>query len=108
MLRFGIVSAGSLKLLAAALLALGIGVQLLEMSGRWDRTFQDANDEAGIVAIVLCVGVAFAVAGVSLARVRQARGSTYSVRVSHRIDDSTFGFSLVPVHTSSPLTRLRI
>ena len=58
--------------LGAVLLALCIGVQLLEMSGRWDRTFQDANDEAGIVAIVLCVGVAIAVARTLLARVRSS------------------------------------
>ena len=44
------------------MLALCVGVQLLEASGRWDDTVQDANDEAGIVAIVLCIGVAIATA----------------------------------------------
>ena len=52
----------SRKFLIAVLLVLCVGVQLLEASGRWDRTFKDANDEAGIVVIVLCVGIAIAVA----------------------------------------------
>jgi hypothetical protein len=56
------------KLFAAALLTLCVGVHVLEMSGRWDRTFQDANDEAGIVAVVLCIGVAVSVAGTILKR----------------------------------------
>jgi hypothetical protein len=63
------------KLFAAVLLTLCVGIHALEVSGRWDQTFQDANDEAGIVAVVLCVGVAFAAArsrsrAVRLARVR--------------------------------------
>jgi hypothetical protein len=57
----------------AVLLTLGIGVQLLELSGRWDQTIQDANDEAGIVAVVLCIGVALTTAGALLARMRLRR-----------------------------------
>ena len=45
----------------AALLMLCVGVHALELSGRWDRTFEDANDEAGVIAIVLCIGVAVAI-----------------------------------------------
>jgi hypothetical protein len=37
-----------------------VGLYVLEMSGRWDQSMQDANDEASLVAIVLCVGVALA------------------------------------------------
>lgn len=62
-----------MKLFAATLLALCVGVHLLEASGRWDRTFQDANDEAGIVAVVLCVGVAFAAARTVIRAVRLIR-----------------------------------
>jgi hypothetical protein len=50
------------KLLAAALLMLCVGLQALEATGRWDRTLQDAGDEAVIVAVVLCVGAALVVA----------------------------------------------
>ena len=56
------------KLFVAALLTLCVVVHALEVSGHWDRTFQDANDEAGIVAVVLCIGVAVAVAGTILER----------------------------------------
>ena len=50
------------KLFAAVLLTLCVGIHALEVSGGWDQTFRDANDEAGIIAVVLCVGVAFAAA----------------------------------------------
>src|SRR5262249_21968761 len=49
-------------LLAAMLLVFCIGLQLLEATGRWDTTFQDAGDEAVIVAVVLCIGAALIVA----------------------------------------------
>ena len=60
------------KLLAAALLSLCIGVQVLEASGRWDRALKDTNDEAFVVVVVLCIGAAVA-AGALFARVRPSR-----------------------------------
>jgi hypothetical protein len=51
------------KVLAAALVALCIGVQVVEATGRWDRSIQDAGDEAIIVAVALCIGVALVAAG---------------------------------------------
>jgi hypothetical protein len=44
------------KLLAATLLTLCIGVQVLEASGRWDRALKDTKDEAIIVLVVLRIG----------------------------------------------------
>ena len=61
------------KLLAAALLTLCIGVQVLEASGRWNRALKDTNDEAIIVVVVLCIGVAMVTTGALLARVRPGR-----------------------------------
>lgn len=58
------------KLLAAILLTLCIGVQVLEATGRWDRTIQDTGDEAIIVTVVLCVGAALLSAGSILLRLR--------------------------------------
>jgi hypothetical protein len=52
-------------LLAATLLTLSIGLQILEATGRWDRTLQDTGDEAAIVTAVLCIGAAFVVAAVT-------------------------------------------
>jgi hypothetical protein len=57
------------KLLAATLVTLCLGVQALEVTGHWDRTFQDAGDEAVIVAVVLCIGAAIAVAHATRLRV---------------------------------------
>ena len=50
---------------AATLLTLAIGLQVLEATGRWDRTFQDTGDEAAIVTAVLCIGAALVVAAVT-------------------------------------------
>ena len=52
-------------LLAATLLTFSIGLQVLEATGRWDRTFQDTGDEAAIVTAVLCIGAALVVAAVT-------------------------------------------
>ena len=51
-------------ILAATLLILCVGLQILEASGRWDRTVTDAGDEAVIVTVILCVGSAFVAAHV--------------------------------------------
>jgi hypothetical protein len=51
-------------LFAATLLTLSIGLQILEATGRWDRTFQDTGDEAVVITVVLCMGVALMVAAV--------------------------------------------
>jgi hypothetical protein len=61
------------KLFASILLTLCIGIHVLEASGHWDQTFQDANDEAVIVAVILCVGVAVAAAGARLSALRLTR-----------------------------------
>ena len=98
------------KSLVGVLLALCIGVQLLEVSGRWDQTFQDANDEAGIVAIVLCVGVALAVACTRLARTRFLRSAFQALDV--RLSDAFRGRLVSPpplaLLTGGPPTTLRI
>ena len=67
------------KLLAATLLVLCIGVQVLEASGRWDRALKDTNDEAIILVVVLCIGAAVAMAGALLTHVRPARIISHSV-----------------------------
>lgn len=50
------------KLLAATLLVLCVGLQVLEATGQWDRALKDTNDEAVIVVVVLCIGAAVAMA----------------------------------------------
>ena len=84
-------------LLAAALLTLCLGVQVLEATGRWDRTLQDTGDEAVIVTIVLCVGAALVVARVptycvSLSALRSwiilIRGAAVRSFVPRRVDST--------------------
>jgi hypothetical protein len=61
------------KLLAATLLVLCVGLQVLEATGHWDRALKDANDEAVIVVVVLCIGAAVAVAHALRTRMRPTR-----------------------------------
>ena len=58
------------RLLVAVLLTIAAAVCVAELSGRWDQTLKDANDEAGLVSIVLCVGAAVSAAGAALQNVR--------------------------------------
>ena len=63
------------RLLIAALLTLSVGACVAEFSGRWDQTIQDANDEAGVIAIMLCVGAALLIVGAELQRIQPSRGT---------------------------------
>ena len=96
------------KVLAATLLVLCIGVQVLEASGHWDRALKDTNDEAIIVMVVLCIGAAVVMAGALAARVRPVR------ILSHLVLAAT-SFSLLPARRlaiasscTSPPVSLRI
>jgi hypothetical protein len=98
------------KLFASILLTLCIGIHVLEASGRWDQTFQDANDEAVIVAVILCVGVAVSGAGarasaLRLTRIRQPLSSVQA-RIPVRAPDSLS--TLLSAAASPPPLPLRI
>jgi hypothetical protein len=102
------VRARASKGFAAVLVTVAIGVQLLELSGRWDSTLQDANDEAGLVAIVLCVGTALVAGATVLARLRRVsvRGRLLPVpRITH---DRIVTRLLLPHNDASPPLALRI
>jgi uncharacterized membrane protein len=94
------------KLMLAMLLALCVGVQLLEASGRWDLTLRDANDEASIVVVVLCVGVAVAVVARFVANVRPS-GSSAAVLITSRTTVTSLQIPAF-VRWSSPPLGLRI
>lgn len=99
-----------LRLAVAALLATCVGIYALEMSGRWDQSIKDANDEAGFVAIVLCIGIAFSTAGAFVARIRPPRAVTHVTFAArtpeHRGEGDLSMFC--PASTTSPPLRLRI
>jgi hypothetical protein len=95
------------KFLVAVLLALCVGAQLVELSSRWDRTIQDANDEAGVVAVVLCIGAALFAAGTLLTRIRSRLVSRIippSLRPERDADPRT----ILPILLNRPSASLRI
>jgi hypothetical protein len=97
------------KLFVAILLSLCVGVYVVEMSGRWDHSIQDANDEAGVVAIVLCIGVALSAAGLVITRIRASRGmARLEFTRLTALPCSGDPLGALPVSLSSPPLRLRI
>jgi hypothetical protein len=94
------------KWIVGLLIAAAMGVQLLETTGRWDRALSDAGDEAAVVAVVLCIGVGFAVAAAVKARMRPARSESRALRLP-RLEPSGRRPS-VSVFVESPPTTLRI
>ncbi len=97
------------KVFVTMLLTLCVGLYVLEMSGRWDRSIQDANDEAGIVTIVLCVGVALSAAGFLIAHIRASRTTARVTFATSTAPCRRFERRiLLPASTSSPPLRLRI
>jgi hypothetical protein len=98
------------KLFVATLLSLCVGVHVFELAGRWDRTFQDANDEAGIVAVVLCIGVAVSVAGTILERIGAGTGCCLSIAPTFTSAWMSDFRCFLPVYlsTSPPPVPLRI
>ena len=95
------------RLFVALLLVLCVAIHAVEVSGHWDRTLHDANDEAGLVAVVLCVGLALFVAGTLLDRIRPYRVVSRSVVTSSTPLYDTCRV-IQPTSTSSPPLRLRI
>ena len=97
------------KLFVALLLTLCVGVYALEMSGRWDRSLQDANDEAGFVAIVLYIGVVLSAAGAVIQRIRGARTMMPVVFATFGASDYSEALRVpLPLSTASPPPSLRI
>ena len=94
---------------AAVLLFACVGVHALELSGHWDRTLTDANDEAGVVAVVLCIGAAIAATRAVLKSIRLC-----PLRSTFPVPSSTASvqlFSHLPVSSMSasrPPAALRI
>jgi hypothetical protein len=95
-------------LLAATLLTLSIGLQVLEASGRWDQTLQDTGDEAVIVAVVLCIGAALVVAAIARPRISLSEIRTPVVIRFAAVFDSFPPIEACSPFSSSPPLSLRI
>src|SRR5215475_5152442 len=91
------------------IMAIAIGAPILETVDRWDRTSQDGNEtEFTLVVTALCVGAAFAVACVDVARLGAfmlSRGCRMPVTRSAVTMALTLG---TPTPNSLPPTPLRI
>jgi hypothetical protein len=94
--------------LAATLLTLSIGLQVLEASGRWDQTFQDTGDEAVIVTLVLCIGAALVVAVVARPRISLSEIQTPVVIRLAAAFDSFPPIEAWSLFSTSPPLSLRI
>ena len=98
---------GFRKLFVAAMLALCVGIYALEFSGHWDRSIQEANDEAGIVAVVLCIGATLFAVGTLLQRIPRSQVDSWFVTAE---STPLFDTLLVirPISTDSPPISLRV
>ncbi len=81
---------------------------VVEMFDQWDRTYQNGNDtEANVVVVALCIGAAFAVAGVVSAKIR-ACSLQINRRLTTFIDLAAAPITFRrPVPTTSPPAQLR-
>lgn len=97
------------QILGAMVVAVCVGVPIVEGFDRWDNTLQDGNDtEANLVVAAVCVGFVLSVTTSIIARLRPIPIDD-RVRVSPPFaagQPGTSFASLIP--TSSPPTPLRI
>src|SRR3954468_13933473 len=98
------------RLAIVAIITISLGVPVAELFDNWDQTLQAANDtEANAAAIVLCIGVAFAIGtGVVVNRIRalasvSARRSLRSLAAPREIASL-----LAPAQTVGPPAILRV
>jgi hypothetical protein len=98
------------ELLIACLLTVAAAACIAEATGRWDVTIHDANDEAGLVAVVLCVGAAVATASVTR-ELLHAIGATSPSRVAAGLELTAVlrvGNAVIPHAPGPPLIPLKI
>jgi len=90
-------------LLAAVLVTLCIGLQVLEATGHWDRDFQDTGDEAVLVSVVLCIGAALVVASAVRRRMPSLSATLFSIVRATLLPLSVLRPSCSAFGTSPPL-----
>jgi hypothetical protein len=97
------------QVVVSAMLALCVGLYVLEMSGRWDRTLPDTTDEVALVVVVLCVGATCSVTDRLLDTIRLSCsfGSPLLPLICIRTVPSA-SRSVLTIVTASPPTALRV
>jgi hypothetical protein len=96
------------SLLAATLLTLCVGLQVLEATGQWDQALQDSADEAIIVTVVLCIGSALVAARLARCLGSVLRSNCGIVLVAAKTVASIVPTTATPAFSTSPPVRLRI
>jgi len=98
------------RLLVTAIIAICLGGPIVEMLDRWDQTLTDGNDtEADVVVAALCVGAAFAIGTIVVARRIRAFSWTFAGPVlTSRFSVRELTSLLAPVPASSPPSVLRV
>ena len=98
------------RILGAAIVAICIGVPLIEAFDSWDQTLRDGNDsEANIVIAALCIGAALSVAQTVVHRIVQSLSRNTRSYLNPRSVVRAGVLSLaLPIPTSSPPLELRI
>jgi hypothetical protein len=98
------------QLLGAAIVAICIGVPVVEAFDRWDQTLSDGNDsEANIVLAALCVGFALSTVHTIVNRLfRFLSRRQVSPRSSTCVVWLATATLTAPIPTSSPPIALRI
>lgn len=98
------------RLFIAAIIAISLGAPIAEMFDRWDQTLKDGNDtEANVVVAALCIGIAFAIGTIVVARRIRALSATAAGRViATRAVIHELASVFAPVPTVSPPTVLRV
>jgi hypothetical protein len=95
-------------LIAATILTLCVGLQVLEASGQWDRTLKDAGDEAIVVTIALCIGSALVAARVLRHAFSLSRLPRRLFPVPEAADHRFIPPTAAPACSTSPPASLRI
>jgi hypothetical protein len=95
------------RVVITALLAVVLSASVAEMFDQWDHTYQDGNDtEANVVIVALCFGVALAIAGVAVARIRALSSALRALVFVGSPVRSRAAIVCRPIPTSSPPLRV--
>jgi hypothetical protein len=95
------------KRLAMVVVMICVGLQVLEDTGRWDRTLLDSQDEATIVTTVLCIGAAVAVARASRSLISAPGTRPYAFCAGPAPFRSIVVSDTIPIAAGPPV-RLRV
>jgi hypothetical protein len=98
------------RFLGAAIVAICVGVPVVEAFDRWDQTLKDGNDtEANVVVAALCVGFALSAVHTAVNRLfRLLSTSERSFPRSIAVTQAVRASAATPIPACSPPVALRL